>query len=955
MPAQFVTGQRWISITEPDLGLGLVLEAEHRRVTIAFPAAEEERAYAADNAPLSRVQFEVGDEISLSTGEALRVKSVEQHNGCLVYLSEDAEQTIHPIPEQLLSAQIQLHSARDRLIAGQLDDPRRFELRAATLEHRNRARASKSRGFLGPRVELIPHQFYIASTAVAREHPRILLADEVGLGKTIEAGLIMHQLYLEERIERILVLVPESLIHQWLVEMRRRFNLHFSIFDESRCAESVLPFDDEDDQPLAVDENPFDTEQLVIAGIDWLASSPERRDQLLAAGWDMLVVDEAHHLHWQESGEHSASYQLVETLCAAIPSTLLLTATPENAGIEGHFARLRLLDPHRYSNLAAFREEQASYSEISNLIEALLSDDSRALAHPDIQQPLSDLLGAQLMTKLESAADEARREAIDVLLDRFGTGRSLFRNSRSSVGGFPARKLVRHPLAMPLQLSRLERTATLEQHLHPEKLLGDDWAAIDPRLQWLESFLLQDADARVLLICASAETAQSLELYMRLRRGFASAVFHENMSLLERDRAAAYFADNEDGAQMLVCSEIGSEGRNFQFAEHLVLFDLPLNPDLLEQRIGRLDRIGRDGEVNIHVPYFKDSPQQGLLDWYDSALNIFAEPCTVGHAVAQQFQARLHDALLDDSAALPAVIEEAAALAQTLRNELHSGRNRLLELNSCRKGLSDDLPAAVATDQRSDDLAAYLEQLAQQFGLEHEDHSDNAIILHPGDHMLIEAFPHLPDEGLTGTFDRQRALKREDMHFLTWEHPLVRDAMDLIASGDFGSACVCTLPVKGLPAGSLLLESFLNPVIHAPAALQLDRYLPAFSERLLIDNQDRKLQGKVAHKQLNVLCQTIKRKLVPALLREVREPLAQLLNTTEREAKNLEKQWRQTAAGNYEAARRSERERLQALSERNPDIDDNTLAAFDKSSAQGLAALNALQLNVGALRLAIVS
>ncbi|HCS26209.1 MAG TPA: RNA polymerase-associated protein RapA, partial [Spongiibacteraceae bacterium] len=447
MPAQFVTGQRWISITEPDLGLGLVLEAEHRRVTIAFPAAEEERAYAADNAPLSRVQFEVGDEISLSTGEALRVKSVEQHNGCLVYLSEDAEQTIHPIPEQLLSAQIQLHSARDRLIAGQLDDPRRFELRAATIEHRNRARASKSRGFLGPRVELIPHQFYIASTAVAREHPRILLADEVGLGKTIEAGLIMHQLYLEERIERILVLVPESLIHQWLVEMRRRFNLHFSIFDESRCAESVLPFDDEDDQPLAVDENPFDTEQLVIAGIDWLASSPERRDQLLAAGWDMLVVDEAHHLHWQESGEHSASYQLVETLCAAIPSTLLLTATPENAGIEGHFARLRLLDPHRYSNLAAFREEQASYSEISNLIEALLSDDSRALAHPDIQQPLSDLLGAQLMTKLESAADEARREAIDVLLDRFGTGRSLFRNSRSSVGGFPARKLVRHPLA----------------------------------------------------------------------------------------------------------------------------------------------------------------------------------------------------------------------------------------------------------------------------------------------------------------------------------------------------------------------------------------------------------------------------------------------------------------------------------------------------------------------------
>ena len=955
MPSQFVTGQRWISITEPDLGLGLVLEAEHRRVTIAFPAAEEERAYAADNAPLSRVQFEVGDDISLATGEALRVTSVEQHNGCLVYLSEDSARQIHPIPEQLLSAQIQLHTARDRLIAGQLDDPRRFELRAATLEYRNRARASTSRGFIGPRVELIPHQFYIASNAVRREQPRILLADEVGLGKTIEAGLIMHQLYLEERVERILILVPESLIHQWLVEMRRRFNLNFSIFDESRCAESVLPFDEDEGEAAPVDENPFDTEQLVIAGIDWLAGSPERQAQLLAAGWDMLVVDEAHHLHWQESGESSASYQLVETLCAAVPSTLLLTATPENAGIDGHFARLRLLDPDRYASLQAFREEQAAYGAISDMIEPLLTHNAGALAQADMQHALAARLDADLLANLNSDPETHSTAAIEVLLDQFGTGRSLFRNSRSSVGGFPARKLFRHPLALPPQLIELARAASLEQKLHPEVLLGDDWAAIDPRLQWLESFLLQDADARVLLICASAQTAQSLELYMRLRRGFATAVFHEDLSLLERDRAAAYFADNEDGAQMLVCSEIGSEGRNFQFAEHLVLFDLPMNPDLLEQRIGRLDRIGRDGEVNIHVPYFENSAQQGLLDWYENALHIFERPCTVGHAVMKHYEAALRDTLDGDQAALAELIQEASAHTGHLLEELHSGRNRLLELNSCRPGLSDELLNALRTEQRSEELASYLEQLAQQFGLEHDDHSDNAIILHPGDHMLIEAFPHLPEEGLTGTFDRARALNREDMHFLTWEHPLVRDAMDLIASGDFGSACVCTLPVKGLPAGSLLLESFLNPVIHAPAALQLDRYLPAFSERLLIDNQGRKLHSKVAHKQLNALCQTVKRKLIPALLREVREPLAKLLNTVEQEAKATEQQWRKAAVEHYTAARSKERERLQALSKRNPDIDDSSLAAFDQTSAKGLAALGALKLNLGALRLAIVS
>ncbi len=953
MPAQFITGQRWISITEPDLGLGLVIEAEHRRVTIAFPAVEEERAYAADNAPLSRVQFDVGDAISLSSGEELRVQSVEQHNGCLVYLSEDDERQLHPIPEQLLSAQIQLHSARDRLIAGQLDDPRRFELRAATLGHRNRARASQSRGFLGPRVDLIPHQFYIAGSVAERERPRILLADEVGLGKTIEAGLIMHRLYLDERIERILILVPESLIHQWLVEMRRRFNLQFSVFDEARCAESVLPLDEFDEEELVAEsiDNPFEGEQLIIAGIDWLAGNEQRRQQLYEAGWDMLVVDEAHHLNWQEEGESSPSYQLVESLCAATPSVLLLTATPENAGIEGHFARLRLLDPDRYADLQAFQKEQVSYSGISELINQVLEDPAAAAAN----QQLAEYLEPEILAEFRADPAAQSEKAIAVLLDRFGTGRSLFRNSRSSVGGFPARNLIRHALAAPPSFNEHAASAALDDQLKPESLLGEDWTSLDSRVTWLESFLLQDADAKALLICADAETAQSLEVYMRLRRGFASAVFHENMTLLERDRAAAYFADNEDGAQLLVCSEIGSEGRNFQFADNLILFDLPLNPDLLEQRIGRLDRIGRAGEINIHVLFYEGSAQEGLVDWYDTALNIFGEPCTVGHPVYHSVEAQLHDALAQNRDALNAIIAAGREQAETLRTELHSGRNRLLELNSCRKDGSHAVLESIATEQRSDELAVYLEQLAQQFGLEHDDHSEGAVILHPGDHMLMEAFPHLPEEGLTGTFDRQRALEREDMHFLTWEHPLVRDAMELIAVGDFGSACVCTLPVKGLPSGSLLLEAFLNPVIHAPAALQLDRYLPGYGERLLIDNRGRQLQSKVSHAQLNTLCQTIKRKLIPALLREVREPLAQLLNASETQAESLQNTWRQEASERYLDARASERQRLEALSRRNPDIDDKALMAFDEITARGKAALGSMQLNISALRLAIVS
>ena len=956
MSEPFIAGQRWISTPEPDLGLGIILEAINRRVVIAFPAVEEERTYAADRAPLSRVQFQPGDEINVPELAPLKVREVQEHNGCLVYFSEDAEGNVHPVPEQILSAQIQLHSAKDRLLAGQLDHPRRFQLRVSTIEQRNRAAANHSRGLLGARVELLPHQFYIADSVAQRAQPRVLLADEVGLGKTIEAGLILHQQYLDERIKRIVILVPESLVHQWLVEMRRRFNLNFSIFNEARCREidpyrddaDTIFFDEEAEKEI--EQNPFESEQLIIASVDWLAEHPRRGQQLADAGWDTLVVDEAHHLQWQEDGNSSKGYQLLEKLCASIPSVLLLTATPENAGIEGHFARLRLLDPERYSDLNAFRQEQSSYSDISELIGSLQEDATAALANPR----LAEYLDTDLLSALQQGSDSAVDDAIAALLDRFGTGRSLFRNSRASVGGFPARRLHEHPLEAPALYAQVAPELELAAQLQPELVLGEDWTSSDPRVQWLEKLLLQEPDARTLLICANTETARELELFMRLRRGIASAVFHEELSLLERDRAAAYFADPDDGAQLLVCSEIGSEGRNFQFAENLVLFDLPLNPDLLEQRIGRLDRIGRVGEVNIHVPYYSGSAQQDLLSWYRDALAIFDEPCTIGSAMVNEFDARLQQCLTSNTD-VGALITQGAQRAAELRAELHSGRNRLLELNSCRKAVAQRLVAQVEEDQRSGELADYVEQLADQFGLEHEDHSDNTIILRPGDHMISDAFSQLPEEGLTGTFDRRRALSREDMAFLTWEHPLLRDAMDLIANGDFGSACIATLSVKGLPPGTLLLEAYYSPAVRAPVSLQLDRYLPTHSERLLMDAKGRNLADKVSHQQLNGLCQKLKRSLIPALMRQIRDPLTELLNTVEAQGKVTESSWRQQALENYNKQRNSERSRLQALAQRNPDIGEEALQHFDTSTEQGQQYLSQLQLNLNALRLAIVS
>src|SRR5690606_30446236 len=244
---------------------------------------------------------------------------------------------------------------------------------------------------------------------------------------------------------------------------------------------------------------------------------------------------------------------------------------------------------------------------------------------------------ANLMRPLRESEDfsageqeAARDRLIRLLLDQHGTGRILFRNTRKALSGFPGRQLnvVTLP-AQPQPAVQDEDSTTLP------------WTSTDGRVKWLVDFLQEHRNEKVLLICAEDATAISLEKYLRVNAGIRSGVFHRHMNIVDRDRVAAYFAGTESSAQILVCSEIGSEGRNFQFCRHLVLFDLPLNPDLLEQRIGRLDRIGQRHTIQLHVPVFEHSGLQVLQRWYQDALNAFEQVAPAAWRVYQQFQETL--------------------------------------------------------------------------------------------------------------------------------------------------------------------------------------------------------------------------------------------------------------------------------------------------------------------------
>lgn len=944
--AQYQPGQRWISDSEAELGLGTILAEDGRLLTVLYPATGETRQYATRNAPLTRVRFAPGDEITHFEGWKLTVQEVEDVDGLLVYHGLDAQHQPVTMPETQLSNFIQFRLASDRLFAGQIDPLAWFALRYHSLEHNSRLLQSSLWGLGGARAQPIAHQLHIAREVADRIAPRVLLADEVGLGKTIEAGLVIHRQLLSGRASRVLILVPENLQHQWLVEMRRRFNLDVALFDAERFMESDA-------------SNPFEDCQLALVALEWLKEDEKAQDALFAAGWDLLVVDEAHHLVWHPE-QASAEYSLVEQLAEVIPGVLLLTATPEQLGQDSHFARLRLLDPARFHDLEAFRAESSQYRPVAEAVQELL-DQGRlsAQARDAIGGFLGDE-GRELLDAIDGGDEQARARLVRELLDRHGTGRLLFRNTRAAVQGFPEREL--HPYPLPSPDEYLELPIGEHAELYPEVSYQaqDDvdeeqrWWRIDPRVEWLIDTLKMLKKFKVLVICAHAETALDLEDALRVRSGIPATVFHEGMSILERDRAAAYFADEEFGAQVLICSEIGSEGRNFQFAHHLVLFDLPAHPDLLEQRIGRLDRIGQKHRIQLHVPYLENSPQERLFQWYHQALNAFLATCPTGNALQHQFGPRLLPLLENgDDGQWQQLLDEATAERIRLEGELHSGRDRLLELNSGGAGEGEALASAILEQDDQFTLPIYMEELFNAFGIDSEDHSDNALILRPSEKMLDASFPLGDDEAVTVTYDREQALAREDMQFLTWEHPMVQGGMDLVLSGSMGNTAVALIKNKALKPGTVLLELLYVSEVVGPRKLQLGRFLPPAALRCLLDANGNDLAAKVGFETLNDQLESVPRASANKFVQAQRDVLAKQINDAEAKVMPRHVERVSEAKRRLIAELDEELARLVALQAVNPSVRDSEINALREQREQSLAMFDKAALRLEAIRVLV--
>ena len=966
--SDFIPGQRCISDAELQMGLGTILSVEERTLTVLFLATGDTRTYAKLTAPLTRIVFSIGDTIKSHDGSQLTVTSVMDEHGLLSYSGIDADGKERLIEEADLDNFIQLNRPSERLFNGQIDKDSWFELRYQTLKHKNMLAKSDLYGLTGSRTSLIPHQLYIAHEVANRYAPRVLLADEVGLGKTIEAGLILHHQILTERAKRVLIVVPETLMHQWLVEMLRRFNLHFKIFDHNRCEDLINANEF---------ENIFHAEQLVLCSIDFLVSNSVVFEQCVFADWDLMVVDEAHHLQWSAEAP-SIEYMVIEQLSQQTKGVLLLTATPEQLGKESHFARLRLLDPDRFPDFQQFVDEEQNYEPYAQVIEDLLN--AKTLTEQDIaliQSTFAEGDNQDLLKQLSdkplddspdsetNSIEQARIDLVEHLLDRHGTGRVLFRNTRSAVKGFPQRKLSSYPLPMPAEYQPAEsqnlNCDEVTQVITPEILYQQQnpaihWTRIDSRIEWLSKKCASLLPEKVLVITASAETALDITQYFKTQTGLHASAFHEGLSIIERDRAAAFFADFETGSQILVCSEIGSEGRNFQFAHHLILFDLPVNPDLLEQRIGRLDRIGQTSTINIHVPYFEDSAQSVLFHWYDEALQAFSHTCPAGHAVYKRVQSQLYQNLgaANHTEQLNDLILESKKHHQHLTETLQRGRDRLLEYNSCRPAIAQDIKQRADNQDQSNQLADYMENVYDCFGIDNELHSEGCFVITPTEHM-ISHFPGLAEDGMTITYDRDIALSFEDAHYISWEHPLTNNAIDMVLSNENGNTAVTAMQYSGVKAGSVLLECLFSLESAPIEALQSNRYLPPTMIRVVCDERGADHHSKLPHQKINETRQFVESGIGNKIIKAKKKILKAMLQRSEKYSELKSVTLLAHAQENASVILSKEINRLKALSKVNPNIRAEEIVYFEKQLELLTSVIETANLRLDAVRVIVAT
>jgi superfamily II DNA or RNA helicase len=424
---------------------------------------------------------------------------------------------------------------------------------------------------------------------------RVLLADEVGLGKTIEAGMVLKEYLLRGMVERVLILTPASLVGQWREELAAKFDIP--------CATTY-------DSLLRSDPDAFWAQPCVIASLA-TARRQETMARLTQQTYDLVIVDEAHHL----KSRSTRNYQLVDALRKRF--LLLLSATPVQNSLVELYNLLTLLKPGIFNTEKEFRAAYmtpgkprvpANRERMRDLMRDVMIRNTRALV--DVRLPARHAVTLRLDA---GAEEQACYQALDALVREMHAGapghhRLALHHLLSAAGSSPA-----------AAVAALHRFITRDDPRW--RALYDRYAALDVGVkeQALLDVLRRNPDEKVMVFVHHHETLEHLDALLRAH-GIAFARFDGSMSGPEKDAAIATFRDQ---APVLLSTQSGGEGRNVQFCHTLVNYDLPWNPMVIEQRIGRVHRIGQTREVFVFNLAARGTLESEVLRILDEKINMF--------------------------------------------------------------------------------------------------------------------------------------------------------------------------------------------------------------------------------------------------------------------------------------------------------------------------------------------
>ncbi|HZW88945.1 MAG TPA: helicase-related protein [Myxococcaceae bacterium] len=869
----FVPGMKVRYALQPEWGVGhLVRTLDGGAVAeVLFPGRSQPTLVSTRGNTLLPHPFAPGDRVRTGKGRPATITGEEPGGrGLRRYVVRYEDGTNDELPESEVHAPPAETDLLSTLREGRVADAGAFLLRRQALTLDEERRNDALGALLASRVMVKPHQVGVVQRVLSARQPRFILADEVGLGKTIEAGMIFSALRLSGLAARVLVVAPSHLTVQWLAELFHKFQQLFTLVDGDRLTRSRR------DEP---DVSPWERFSRVVTSLELLSRSPEELRETAAAGWDLVIVDEAHHLR----GERA--FAAIEALAARTWGLLLLTATPMQLDPDEYRALLTLLDPVSAPDAAAFRARVERQETLSRTVRALLEgNDSEAMS-------AVGALRARFPDDVELGRLTDREGLLSHLAETYSLSEALVRNRRTRVGGFSPRRLHRHVVEPP-ETELLARDAVLGA-VRSGSIRGAALAGLlrrldsspaafaqaasgvlpsppalpprDAKYQALRSLLAaiwdDEPDAKVLLFTESLATLESLRTLLSADR-IEALGYHGDLPLVDRDRQVARFRD-PDGPKLLLSTEVGGEGRNFQFAHHLVNYDLPWSPATMEQRIGRLDRIGQTQPVDIHVFDVRGTLASDVLSLLADAVGVFGE--TVGglDTVLEEVEDRILELALAGAPERTEYRTTLAARVAEARTAIRRAYDPLLDERSFDREAVQALVDRAGTrigleldpeDSLEDglwaigrDLDERLEEtvtdLARRVGIGVDtDEQVEAFqcAFHFGHALKVEALPGLQlgeERTVLGTFWRDTAVEQEEIDFFATGHPIVEALFGFLRDGPYGrNGCRAIQHRGGAARGLEVLFHVVppDPEDTSPGARVPSRQLSRVLDRSLI-------------------------------------------------------------------------------------------------------------------------